>query len=584
MGINKITLSSVHLWFQQQLEKNHSRWFYWTPVALASGISLYFSLLWHPSPAWLLLPVLLVMILYFTQYKPLGLVRFMMISGLIISIGFSACIVRDLVVAAPVLQNKQVVMLTGTILQKSPGTNSRRIVLGNLDFENSEIIPRMKSIRLTVRTSIPNLKPGDIVKVKVVLLPPPAPAYPGGYDFQRHAYFQSIGAVGYNIGDFEKVGEVSGILATVYRISAVVRNSFAAQVSKLAPPESVGFITAISTGDKGAIPPNQLEDMRHSGLAHLLAISGLHMGMIGGLLFFFSRFLLVLWPYMALNYPIKKIAAVFALIGLMGYLFVSGMSISAIRAYIMISAMFLAICFDRTALSFRMVVIAATIILLLFPESLTTASFQMSFAAVFALISFYELIGRKLGKFSRSGGLPRKVFAYVLGIILTSLIAGLATAPFAIYHFGQFATYSLIANLIAVPIMGLWVMPWAIIAFLLYPFDLSLPFQMMGAGIECILWIASETARWPYAVYFLGTYSTLKMILISLFSMWFMIWKTEIRWLAIPVIAGLVFFYLPSLSPKILVSGSGNLFAIETGNRGLYLSSRRIEKFEAERW
>lgn len=553
-------------------------------MALASGISLYFSLLWHPSPAWLLLATSLVVTLVFARKLPYDVIRFMLFSATIVGIGFSVCIIRDLVVSAPVLQKKLVVTLTGIILEKSSGTKARRLVLGDLTFIGRIDIPEMRTIRLTVRKPIRELEPGDVVKVKAVLLPPPAPAYPGGYDFQRHAYFQSIGAVGYSIGDFQILGEVSGFLANSRKLSARLRSSIASQISRLASSETIGFITAISTGDKRAIPSNQLDNMRHSGLAHLLAISGLHMGMIGGLIFFSFRFLLSLWPFLALNYPIKKIAAIVALMGLVGYLFVSGMSISAVRAYIMISAMFLAICFDRTALSFRMVVIAAIVILLLFPESLTTASFQMSFAAVFALISFYEIVGGKLGQFARSGGIIRRLFAYVLGVVLTSLIAGLATAPFAIYHFGQFATYSLFANLIAVPIMGLWVMPWAIIAFLMLPFDLALPFQMMGVGVAYILWIANETAHWPEAVQYLGTYSTIKMILVALFSMWFMIWKTTIRWLAVPAMVGLMLFYTPSLSPNMLVSGSGNLFAIGTENNRLYLSSRRIEKFEAERW
>ncbi|MEH6548328.1 MAG: ComEC/Rec2 family competence protein, partial [Sneathiella sp.] len=360
-------------------------------------------------------------------------------------------------------------------------------------------------------------------------------------DFQRHSYFKSIGAVGYSISNIRVVGEISGTIETFRRLSSRLRGAISDNIKMLAPPFAAGFITAVSTGDKRAIPGEQIDNMRHSGLAHLLAISGLHMGMIGGLIFFITRFVLVLMPYVALHYPIKKIAALIALLGLTGYLFISGMSVSAIRAYIMISAIFLAIFFDRTALSFRMVVLAALIILLLFPESLTTASFQMSFAAVFALISLYETIGPKLGQFARSGGLPRRLVAYVLGIILTSLVAGLATAPFAVFHFGQVAAYSLIANLFAVPIMGLWVMPWGIVAFIAMPFQISFPFEMMGVGINFILWIADKTAHWPNAVQYLGTFSTLKLSLIALFSLWFMIWRTSIRWTALPFFCALLF-------------------------------------------
>lgn len=568
----------------EQINHDRSRWFFWFPAAVAVGIAVYFDLKWHPSQVWLFATPTVALTLVFSKNIPYQLMRTFLFFALAVSLGFSASIVREKIISAPVLQKKHVTGLRAVILKKSSGISSRRLLLGDLIFENQNTIPDLKYIRLTARMLIDHLQPGQIIETRAVLLPPPAPAYPGGFDFQRHSYFQSIGAVGYSIDDFRVVGVMTGPGESLPRLSAYLRAKIADIVKKLAPINAAGFITAISTGDKGAIPDQQIDDMRHSGLAHLLAISGLHMGMIGGLIFFSVRLLLALWPYITLNYPIKKIAAIIALLGLTGYLFVSGMSVSATRAYIMISALFLAICFDRTALSFRMVVLAALIILLVFPESLTTASFQMSFAAVFALISLYETVGPRLGQFARSGGVFKRIIAYFLGIIGTSLVAGLATAPFAIYHFGQVAAYSLIANLLAVPLMGIWVMPWGIVAFLTMPLQISFPFEMMGLGINLILWIAGKTSDWPDAVQYLGTFSTLKLSLIALVCLWFMIWKSPIRWAAVPVLFTVFLLYKPLAPPDILVSQTGNLYAVRLSEEKLYLSSKRVEKFEAARW
>lgn len=567
-----------------QFRLDRTRWFLWFPALIGFGIALYFTLPVEPSPFWMILPVLPAAIFFIMRNRGGGPAFVVLAILLLVSLGFSACLLRTFIVEAPVLQKKTVTELRGSVLEKSTGYKSARFLLGELQFERGDRLPPLEHIRLTSRSNFEDVHPGQIVRVKAVLLPPPDPAYPGAYDFQRQSFYQSIGAVGYSISPFTVIGENTGFAAHLMSLSAEIRARIADFVLAHAPPENAGFIIAIMTGDKSAIPEDQLDDMRDSGLAHLLAISGLHMGMIGGLIFFAVRLLLVLSPYIALYYPVKKIAAVIALTGLAGYLFVSGMSVSAVRAFIMIAALFVAICFDRSAISLRMVAFAAVIILLLFPESLISASFQMSFAAVFALISLYEQIGPKLSKFARSGGFIRRSLAYVIGIALTTLVAGLATAPFALYHFGQVAAYSLIANLLAVPIMGLWVMPGVILSFICYPFGLSFPLVIVGNGIDLILWSAQATASWPAAVQYLGSFPVVQLIAITLIGLWFIIWRQPVRWAALPVLAVLLLSFALTRSPDILISSSGNLYAINTGAGQVYFSSDRAERFEAERW
>lgn len=581
-----MTLSGLfdHDNLMAQFIRDRTRWFLWFPALIGSGIALYFSLLFEPGLPWLALPGLLLLLIYALKGRSIPSVRLLIWVLCLVSVGFSAAILRTETVTAPILQKKLVTELTGRVLEKSTSYKSAKFLIGDLRFETDDDIPSLAYVRLSSRTNFQEISPGQIVKVKAVLLPPPEPAYPGGYDFQRHSFFKSIGAVGYSISAFDVVGQEYSLLSRMRSLSSEIRANIAEFVLANAPPEDAGFAIAIMTGDKAAIPEDQLDAMRFSGLAHLLAISGMHMGMIGGLIFFAVRFLLVLFPYVALYYPVKKIAAIVALIGLAGYLFVSGMSVSAIRAFIMIAALFLAICFDRTALSLRMVAIAAVIILILFPESLVSASFQMSFAAVFALISLYEQAGPVLSRFARSGGMIKRGVAYIIGVALTSLIAGLATAPFALYHFGQVATYSLIANLFAVPIMGLWVMPGVILAFIGLPFDFTFPLTIVGSGIDLILWIAHETATLPDAVLYLGTFSVLQLIGGTFIGLWFIIWRQPVRWIALPMLAALMLTFFSNRSPDILISDSGNLYALKTGERGTYYSSQRADRFEADRW
>lgn len=567
-----------------QFRRDRVRWFLWFPALIGAGIALYFMLHFEPGLPWLILPVFLALMIYALRGSRLTGFRLLLGAVLIVSIGFSVALLRSEIVAAPILQKKQVTELTGRILEKSTSIRSARFLIDDIRFASEGRVPALALVRLSSRTNFQDISPGEIVKVKAVLLPPPEPAYPGAYDFQRRSYFQSIGAVGYSISAFEVIGQNHNLLSRLRSLSAEVRANIADFVLANAPPETAGFTIAIMTGDKAAISEEQLDDMRFSGLAHLLAISGMHMGMIGGLIFFAIRFLLVLSPYIALYYPVKKIAALVALVGLAGYLFVSGMSVSAIRAFIMISALFIAICFDRTALSLRMVALAAVIILLLFPESLVSASFQMSFAAVFSLISLYERLGPKLSRFARSGGVIRRVLAYVVGIVLTSLVAGLATAPFALYHFGQVATYSLIANLFAVPIMGIWVMPGVILSFIGYSIGLSFPLAVVGSGIDFILWVARETSSLPNSVLHTGTFSELQLIGITFVGLWFIIWRQPVRWFALPMMAVLALTFLINRSPDILISESGNLYALKTEAGETYYSSLRADRFEAERW
>ncbi len=567
-----------------QVMEERKRWFLWVPVLFSVGVGLYFSLSWQPQVLHMGHSVLILIFLFMPFVKNRQILLLPVISSLIISLGFSAALIRQHSIAAPVLQKKAVTQVSGLVAYKSVGTKKKRLLLEELDFENAKV-PELTKVRITVRTDISHVLPGQRVTLKAVLLPPPSPAYPGAYDFQRDSYFKQIGAVGYSINAVQIISADTGHWHQFLNQSSIIRDKVNTYINRNAPDEFAGFSIAIMTGDKAALNKTQLEDMRQSGLAHLLAISGLHMGMVGGLIFFTVRLLGSLWPRIALTYPIKKWAAVIALIGLTGYLLVSGISISALRAYLMISMVFIAICFDRTALSLRNLAMAALLILLIYPESLLSVSFQMSFAAVFCLIAAYERFGTRLLTVMHKSGFLKRSFFYFAGIMFTSLIASFATAPFAVFHFGQFALLGIVANLVAVPLMGLWVMPWTLVSFIFMPFiETSIALDLAGEGISIILTVAQYVASLPGAILQIGAYPKTLLVGLVFSVLWFLIWRNSLKW------GASVFFTvgISSLSfasvPDILFNDSGNLFLVRQSDTDIYVSTMRADRFERKRW
>ncbi|OUR77004.1 hypothetical protein A9Q83_12305 [Alphaproteobacteria bacterium 46_93_T64] len=566
------------------VERDRNRWFIWSPVLFGIGVSIYFALTWEPAIVWLLLPVFCVMCVLVSMHINRIAIILPLLILTIITLGFITPILRNLIVAAPVLQKRVTTDLSGLVLEMSSGAKKQRILLGNLEIASSKA-PSLKKIRLTVRTGADHISPGQHVRVKAVLLPPPPPAYPGAYDFQRDFYFKSIGATGYALSKPEIIGESFTSWNLFSSFTSSLRNSVNQHVVEAAPKETAGFSIAIMTGDRGSLSKHVIDNMRGSGLAHLLAISGLHMGMVGGIIFFGFRFSLSLFPTIALKYPIKKWAAVFAMGGLTCYLLLSGMSVSALRAFLMISMVFLAICFDRSALSLRNLAIAALLILIFLPESLLGASFQMSFSAVFCLIAVYERFGVVLITAANTGGMLKRGAYYLCGVAITSLIASTATAPFAIYHFGSFAALGILANLIAVPIMGFWVMPFTLLSFIAMPFGFSeLPLELAGQGILSILRIAEFVSSLPSATIRIGSYSTALFVTVTIAALWLFIWRSRLRWAAaVFLFVGMIFQALHQ-SPDILFADSGKLFVFKTTENTYKIPSRRVDRFERKRW
>ena len=577
-----------------QFSRERERWVLWLPVCLGIGVALYFSLESEPA-AWigLLGVVLTVGAVFF------GRRNFAVLCGclgaLAISLGFTAAQWRTMSVAHPVLEKRVgPTSATGRILfvenfDKGPRVTLEKLHLGVLSPHETP-----EKVRLTLRGSQPDLAPGHWIKLRAILTPPPAPVMPGSFDFQRRFYFQEIGATGFAFGRAEILSQAGGtseqipLNTSISLFVSELRHSIAKKIREIIPGAIGGVAAALMTGDRSGIPKSVLEAFRQSGLAHLLAISGLHIGLIAGILFGGLRGLLALIPTLALRYPIKKWAAFLAIIGAFCYAVMAGATIPTQRAFLMISLVLVAVLFDRQGISMRLVAWAAALILLLRPESLLGASFQLSFAAVIALIATYEFIKERnlgLGRDQDTFSSFRRPMRYIGGVALTTVIATIATSPFAIYHFNQMAQFGLIANVFAVPLTAIWVMPFAILSFALMPFGLaSIGLTPMGSGVDLIIGIAQKIAGWEGAVLTVPAMPTAALALIGIGGLWLCLWRKNWRFgggIVVAIGLSTVFF---TSTPDIVVDEKGKLFAVRGETGILHLSSRCVSKFAGKSW
>src|SRR5260221_2934427 len=290
-------------------------------------------------------------------------------------------------------------------------------------------------LRIHIAATSDTLRPGDKVSLKAKLYPVPAQILPGGRDMQRELYFAGIGGVGYSFGGARRIASAEEQPAGGWREWGLqLRTEMTERIHAVLPGATGGVASAVITGKRGTMPEEVKQAFRDSGLSHLLAIAGLHLGLVGGFVFFAVRGGLALIPFLALRYPIKKIAAVATLAGLFCYLIISGAAIPTERAFVMNRIVFAAILIDRLRLSMRICALAALVVLALDPASLIGVSFQMSFGAVVALVAVYETWGTRLAHLFHRGSFAHKVLGYCGAVAVTTVVGTVVTKPLAVYH------------------------------------------------------------------------------------------------------------------------------------------------------
>lgn len=573
-----------------KLLRDRDRWPLWLPVALGSGIGIYFELPFEPPLAWAAAAgVAGTAFLLWVIASDGSALRICLSLLAAVSFGFAIAKARTEIVAAPVLSSRiGPVGLDGLVEQSELHGKGIRIVLGRLHIRQLSSRETPARVRISVRAETALPQPGRRVRVTAVLMPPPAPASPGAYDFGRTAYYLRIGGVGYAYGHLSDVGadhddtQYQGVSLFVEQLRARITE----RIHSVLPGSTGGIASALITGNRSAISEDDEQALRDAGLAHVLAIAGLHMALVGLGLFWIVRAALAAIPTLALRYPIKKIAAVAALCSAVFYLAISGATSASTRAFVMLALMLISILFDRPALSMRSLALAASIILVLGPESLLEPGFQMSFAAVMSLIAVAEWEATR-EKYGTPPGSPivMHVRRYLRGITVTSLVGSLATIPFAIFHFNRATHYAVLGNLFAMPIMGFVVMPGAALSILLMPFGLDAwPLHVTAWGIKFMVGVGRWVSGLPGSVSVMPAWPMGALVLVSFGGLWIGLWRQRWRWYgALPLIVGVALAYW-SRPPDILVGRDGTTVALRVPDGSLKLVKPAKDVYAADEW
>ena len=543
------------------------RWPLWLPVFLGAGIAGYFAWPSEPPP-WVGASALAALIALWAVVRRRALASLLVLPVLMAALGLAAVQTRAWLVAAPVLERPSgKVTLDGRVAEVEPlAEGGQRVTLEEVAMALDGPVPQRLRLRLRQSEPVPV---GARIRLRAMLVPPPQPQAPGAFDFARQAWFQGLGAVGSGYGRAEILAPADG-----QRWLNRWRHQIGLRVTAVLPGALGGVASALITGETAAIPRSLLDDYRDSGLAHLLSISGLHMSLLAGMVFFVVRGGLALVPALALRWPIKKWAAAVALLLTFSYMLLAGAPVPAQRSFLMSGIVLLAVMVDRAALSMRLVAWSAVAVLLLAPEALVGPSFQMSFAAVAALIATYEVAAAPMAAWRAGHPRPHHRLGYYLaGVVLSTLVAGSSTALYGAYHFNRFAVWSVLANMAAVPLTGIMVMPFAMAGLMLMPLGLeAVALVPMGWGVAAVNWVAAQVAALPGAAVTLPVLPAWGLVIFTLGGLWLLIWRRRWRlWGLLPMAAGLAGFAL-SQPPDLLVDSRGYSFGVRLADGSLLVN------------
>lgn len=593
--------------FEEFSAAQRPNWPGWVAVALGTGIAIYFALQVEP-PLWLGPAAILGLVVAAFAVRRWPLPWIATIAMLTVALGFAVACWRADWVAAPQLNRSLYrAEVIGHVVEVELYPGSLRVTLGELEITRAKdgklepsLVPARVRIKLAKTTE--EIQIGDWIKVIADLQPPAPPAMPGAFDFRRQAYFERLGGVGFSLQPAVKIEarqKGSSAITAMLDWFDGLRLSIGRRIQAELPGATGAMAMALIVGNQTALRADDVQAMRDSGLAHLTSISGLHIGLAAGIFFFGVRAILALIPPIALRFNIKKWAAVLALCGAFFYAGLAGMPVPTQRSLVMTGVFFCAILLDRSPISMRVIAFAAIIVLLVSPEALVGASFQMSFAAVLGLVRVFDGGRKQFATLRRVGHNAPDLFGRILGFVerggiwlgtlmLTSLIASVMTAPYAVYHFNRLTLYGLAANMLAVPLTGFWIMPLAVLALLAMPFGLEhWPLLIMGWGCDLIIAIAHWVSEWPGAVILIPAMPMAGLILASLGLIWFCLIIGRWKWM------GLVLLLLGCLSPLTqrapdilaFASGQSSRLVALRGDDGLYrFSSTRAGKIAAETW
>lgn len=572
-------------------ESGPGRLFPWIPVAVGLGIALYFTAAHEPvMPVAVATAVGLCAAAFFARRGGGVFVALALLAA--VASGFAIATLRAARVAHIVLDRPlSNVAVTGFVEAREFRERTDRFVLRVTSLQGERATPVLERVRLSVRKgAAPEV--GDHIAFKARLTPPMAPMRPGSYDFARDLYFQGIAASGFVFGAIRaRAPEEAARPGWWVRYSArihAMRDRIDERIRATIGGDNRAIATALLTGRRDAISTPINDAMFASGLGHVLSISGYHMAVVAGAVFFLIRALLALVPRLAAGYPIKKWAAFAALIASAFYLLLSGAEVATQRSFFMTAVVLIGVMLDRRAITFRTLAIAALAVLVWSPESVVHPSFQMSFAATLGLVALVE---RGLPKFLAlpdhwtSARIAHWGAREIAALTMASLIAGLATTPYAAFHFHRVTPYGVLANLAAMPVVSGWIMPAGMLGLAAMPFGLDGPFwQVMDVGITWMVAVASWVAALPGATARVAAFGTGALLVMTAGMIAMALMRSHLRWAGAVLIAIGMAWAARAPAPDILISDDLRHVAVRAQDGRLRLMSTGKDTFVTREW
>ncbi len=551
----------------QWLEAERAHLPLWLPVVMAGGIALWFWLPWAP---WRL--AALVAALALLLGAGLAGWRSLAAGAAMLALGLAAVEVRVAMNAHPVLADRQFAQVAGVVVAAEPlAFGAQRLTVAPAVGQRPGGVERL-TIRLGAGQK--PVAPGSRIAVRALLSPPAGAAVPGGYDVARRAWFDGIGASGVALGP---VAITAPPAPGPAQALAGLRSAIQARITAAVPGDAGAVAAAFVTGQQGAIGPITAQAMRDAGLAHLLSISGLHIAVVVGGVALLLRRGLALSPWLALRVPVPTLAlAGGALAGLL-YTLLAGAQVPTVRAVIVAGIVVLGMMLGRQALSLRLVAAAAFAILLVRPEALLGASFQMSFAAVTGIIALYESrLGKWLSAVHEEEAAWHWLMRHGAALLATGLVAEAALAGIGLYHFGRSGLYGVLANLLAIPWTSLVAMPALMLALLGEGLGLGWGWPLAGWALQRLIDLADMTAAMPGAVIITSAVPGPAFALGAASGLWLALWRTRARLAGLAGLAAAVALAQASPPPDLLISGDGRHLVLRLPDGRLAHARERV--------